>query len=129
MKGELWRAGFCGGFMAQWFMAALVRHPGFESRSCQFSLFSFFSQQAEFHLTVVTFKVVTPCNICTPVSVHLYLYTSICTLVSVHQYLYTSVCTPVSVHQCLYTSIGTQFPGPNVPLSREVPLYSSQSHM
>ena len=29
-------AGFCGGFMAQWFMAALVRHPGFKSRSCQF---------------------------------------------------------------------------------------------
>ena len=32
-------AGFCGGFVAQWFMAALVRHPGFESRSCQFFAF------------------------------------------------------------------------------------------
>ena len=31
--------GFCGGFVAQWFMAALVRHPGFESRSCQFFAF------------------------------------------------------------------------------------------
>ena len=29
-------AGFCGGFVAQWFMAALVRHPGFESCSCRF---------------------------------------------------------------------------------------------
>ena len=28
--------GFCGGFVAQWFMAALVRHPGFESCSCRF---------------------------------------------------------------------------------------------
>ena len=30
------RAGFCarGGFVAQWFMVALVRHSGFESRSC-----------------------------------------------------------------------------------------------
>ena len=32
-------AGFCGGFVAQWFMEALVRHPGFESRSCQFFAF------------------------------------------------------------------------------------------
>ena len=32
-------AGFCGGFVAQWFMAALVRHPGFESRSCRFFAF------------------------------------------------------------------------------------------
>ena len=32
-------AGSCGGFMAQWFMAALVRHPGFESHSCQFFAF------------------------------------------------------------------------------------------
>ena len=45
-------AGFCGGFVAQWFMVALVRHPGFESRSCQFSLFSFLSQQAGFQLNV-----------------------------------------------------------------------------
>ena len=45
--------GFCGGFVAQWFMAALVRHPGFESRSCRFFAFSFLSQQAEFHLTFV----------------------------------------------------------------------------
>ena len=36
-------AGFCGGFVAQWFMAALVRHPGFESRSCRFICFSPFS--------------------------------------------------------------------------------------
>ena len=27
-------AAFCGGFVAQWFMAALVKHPGFESSSC-----------------------------------------------------------------------------------------------
>ena len=33
-------AGFCGGFVAQWFMAALVRHPGFKSRSCCFFRFS-----------------------------------------------------------------------------------------
>ena len=32
-------AGFCGGFMAQWFMAASVKHPGFESCSCRFSAF------------------------------------------------------------------------------------------
>ena len=32
-------AGFCGGFVAQWFMAALVRHPGFKSCSCQFFAF------------------------------------------------------------------------------------------
>ena len=32
-------AGFCGGFVAQWFMTALVRHPGFESRSCRFFAF------------------------------------------------------------------------------------------
>ena len=32
-------AGFCGGFVAQWFMVALVRHPGFESRSCWFFAF------------------------------------------------------------------------------------------
>ena len=32
-------AGFCGGFVAQWFIAALVRHPGFESRSCRFFAF------------------------------------------------------------------------------------------
>ena len=32
-------AGFCGGFVAQWFMAALVRHPGFESRSWRFFAF------------------------------------------------------------------------------------------
>ena len=32
-------AGFCGGFVAQWFMAAFVRHPGFESRSCRFYAF------------------------------------------------------------------------------------------
>ena len=25
--------GFCGSFMAQWLMAALATHPGFESRS------------------------------------------------------------------------------------------------
>ena len=44
-------AGFCGGFVAQWFMAALVRHPGFESHSCHAVFrFSHFSQQAEFHL-------------------------------------------------------------------------------
>ena len=30
------RAGFCGGFVAQWFMTDTVRHPGFESRSCRF---------------------------------------------------------------------------------------------
>ena len=30
------RAGFCGGFVVQWFKAALVRHPGFESHSCQY---------------------------------------------------------------------------------------------
>ena len=45
-------AGFCGGFVAQWFMAALVRHPGFESRSCQFSAFSFLPEQVEFHLNL-----------------------------------------------------------------------------
>ena len=28
-----------GGFVAQWFMVALVRHPGFESRSCRFFAF------------------------------------------------------------------------------------------
>ena len=32
-------AGFCGGFVAQWFMVALVRHPGFKSRSCRFFAF------------------------------------------------------------------------------------------
>ena len=32
-------AGFCGGFVAQWFLAALVRHPGFESRGCRFFAF------------------------------------------------------------------------------------------
>ena len=32
-------AGFCGGFVAQWFMTASVRHPGFESRSCRFFVF------------------------------------------------------------------------------------------
>ena len=48
-------AGFCGGFVAQWFMAALVRHPGFESTVAGFSLFSFLSQQAEFHLTFVLY--------------------------------------------------------------------------
>ena len=30
---------FCGGFVAQWFMAALVRQPGFQSCSCQFFTF------------------------------------------------------------------------------------------
>ena len=30
------RAGCCGGFLAQWFMAATVRHPGFKSCSCWF---------------------------------------------------------------------------------------------
>ena len=29
-------AGFCGGFMAQWFMAALVRHPGYKFFGYQF---------------------------------------------------------------------------------------------
>ena len=32
-------AGFCGGFVAQRLMAASVRHPGFESRSCRFFAF------------------------------------------------------------------------------------------
>ena len=32
---------FCGGFVAQWFMVTLVRHPGFESRSCRFFAFPF----------------------------------------------------------------------------------------
>ena len=35
-------AGFCGGFAAQWFMAALVRHPEFESRICRFFAFLLF---------------------------------------------------------------------------------------
>ena len=33
------KAGFCGGFVAQWSMAALVRHPGLEPRSCRFFAF------------------------------------------------------------------------------------------
>ena len=45
-------AGFCGGFVAQWFMAALVRHPGFKSRSCCFFAFLLFSQQAGFQLNI-----------------------------------------------------------------------------
>ena len=44
---------FCGGFVAQWFMVALVRHPGSESCSFRYSLFSLLSQQAGFHLTFV----------------------------------------------------------------------------
>ena len=51
-------AGFCGGFVAQWFMAA-VRHPGFESRGCRFFAFQkCLSQQAEFHLTFVIIVVI-----------------------------------------------------------------------
>ena len=46
------RAGFCGGFMAQWFMAATVRHPGFESRSYRFLLFFFLPKQVEFQLNL-----------------------------------------------------------------------------
>ena len=46
-------AGFCGGFVAQWFMAALVGHPGFKSHSCLFFAFSFLSKQAEFQLMFV----------------------------------------------------------------------------
>ena len=46
-------AGLCSGFMAQWFMAALVRHPGFETHGFLFFAFSFLSQQAEFHLAFV----------------------------------------------------------------------------
>ena len=34
-------AGFCGGFVAQWFMTALVRHPGFESAVAGFRFFPF----------------------------------------------------------------------------------------
>ena len=47
-------AGFCGGFVAQWFMVALVRHPGFESRSCRFFAFLLSLQQAGFQLMFVT---------------------------------------------------------------------------
>ena len=36
VRRRILEAGFCCGFVAQWFTAALVRHPGFESRSCQF---------------------------------------------------------------------------------------------
>ena len=64
------KAGFCGGFVAQWFMAALVRHPGFESRTAVagFSLFSFLSQQAGFQLNV---------RIChTPAYIHMIIYDS-----------------------------------------------------
>ena len=46
------RAGFCGGIVAQWFMAATVRHPGFESRSCWFFAFSFLPEEVEFHLNL-----------------------------------------------------------------------------
>ena len=34
-------AGFCGGFVAQWFMTALVRHLGSSPAGASFSLFSF----------------------------------------------------------------------------------------
>ena len=46
------RAVFCGGFVAQWFMAATVRHTGLKSRSCWFFAFSFLSKQVEFHLNL-----------------------------------------------------------------------------
>ena len=44
MKGELGVVVASGSFV----MAATVRHPGFESRSCQF--FSFLSEQVGFQL-------------------------------------------------------------------------------
>ena len=37
--GRIVRVVFCGGFVAQWFMAAAVKHPGFESCSCHFFAF------------------------------------------------------------------------------------------
>ena len=48
------RAAFCGGFVTQWFMAVLVRHPGF--LHLPFLCFSPFShaEQAEFHLNLHT---------------------------------------------------------------------------
>ena len=47
-------AGFCGGFVAQWFMAAIQSDTlGLSPAVAGFSLFSFLSQQAEFHLTFV----------------------------------------------------------------------------
>ena len=41
-------AGFYGGFVAQWSMVALVRHPGSSPTVAGFSLFFFLSQQAGF---------------------------------------------------------------------------------
>ena len=47
-------AGFCGGFVAQWFMSALVPNTlGLSPAVASFSLFSFLSQQVEFHLAFV----------------------------------------------------------------------------
>ena len=50
-------AGFCGGFVAQWFMATTVRQPGFESHSCRFSLFSFLLEQVEFQMVLDAFMI------------------------------------------------------------------------
>ena len=38
-EGRIVETGFCGGFVAQWFMAATVIHPEFESHSCRFFTF------------------------------------------------------------------------------------------
>ena len=40
--------------MAQWFMAALVRHPGFEFRSCQF--FAFLLSSSRLNSTYHSYK-------------------------------------------------------------------------
>ena len=53
---EIVEAGFCGGFVAQWFMVALVRHPGFKSAVASFSLFSFLPEQVKFHLAFVQYN-------------------------------------------------------------------------
>ena len=43
------RAGFCGGFVVQWFMVATVRTLGLSPAVAVFSLFSFLPEQVEFH--------------------------------------------------------------------------------